>query len=171
MNFSILRRRTWAALAGLGAVTAWSAWRWRVSATPPVLDARASLRAWVDTLLPADGPMPGALVVGVAERIEAAATPGSEAEVRLAAGLAWVQAQAVAHGAIGLAQLDEAAREAIVARAAASAPGSAARVFFQSTLDDTLYHHYADPRSWVGLGYDGPPQPRGFADHQRPPQA
>lgn len=171
MSLSNLRRRTWAALLGLGAITAWGAWRWRTPPDRPALDEHASLRAWVDTLLPADGPMPGALALGVADRIEAAAPAGSPAAAVLAAGLGWVQQQAQARGATGLAQLDEAAREALVAQAAASPPGSAARVFFQSTLDDTLYHHYADPRSWAGLGYDGPPQPRGFTDHERPPPA
>lgn len=157
-------------MLGLGVFTGWGAWRWRAIPAPAALDERASLRAWVDTLLPADGPVPGALAVGVADRIEAAAAPGSHAAALLSAGLAWVQAQAVARGASGLAQLDEAAREAIVAQAAASTPGSAARVFFQSTLDDTLYHHYADPRSWAGLDYDGPPQPRGFPEHEHAPR-
>ncbi len=36
--------------------------------------------------------------------------------------------------------------------------------FFALARDDTFEAVYGDPRSWPALGYDGPPQPRGYWD-------
>jgi len=36
--------------------------------------------------------------------------------------------------------------------------------FFALLRDDTFEAVYGDPRSWSALGYDGPPQPRGYWD-------
>ncbi len=36
--------------------------------------------------------------------------------------------------------------------------------FFALVRDDTFEAVYGDPRSWAALGYDGPPQPRGYWD-------
>jgi len=39
---------------------------------------------------------------------------------------------------------------------------------FYNTVNQTaLEHYYSLPESWMQLGYDGPPQPAGFADYAR----
>ena len=66
--------------------------------------------------------------------------------------------------------MSEIERGEIVTLAAGAALGSAARTFFQATLDDALFHAYADPRAWANLGYVGPPQPIGFMDFAAAPK-
>lgn len=167
-------RRLWLVAAGTltlaaGLATTW--WRRQAATTTPVAAGSAdTLRAWIDTLLPADGLAPGALALGVAERIAAAASGHAAYGRLLAAGQAWAEQQARESGAASFAALPAAAREALVERAERSPAGSTPRVFFQATLDDTHYHHWSDPRSWPALGYAGPPQPAGFMDHDRAPR-
>lgn len=139
-------------------------------AGPGAAPDRDALRAWVDTLLPAEGAAPGALATGVAERIAAAAQSNGAYGRLLVAGLAWADAEARRDGVARFAALPAGGREAIVSRAEAAPAGTTPRTFFQATLDDVHYHHWADPRSWPALGYAGPPQPAGFMDHGEPPQ-
>lgn len=179
-------RRRWLASVGVTTLAAGlaAAWWQRESATTskpldtPVganrPDATAPLpadrlAAWVDTLLPADGAAPGALATGVAERIVVAAQANASYRELLVAGLAWANARAQRSGAASFEALPAAGRASVVAQAEAEPAGSTPRVFFQATLDDTHFHHWADPRSWAELGYPGPPQPAGFMDHAEPP--
>lgn len=160
-------------LAGLvsGAVVTWIGWRRRPPEPPTAraFDAQPTLQAWVDTLLPAEGDAPGAVALGVPAHIAAAAASSAPMSGLLMQGLAWADEQARSLGAAGFAGASAELRARVVAIAEASPPGSVPLTFFQSTLDDTVYHHYGDPRSWPALGYDGPPQPRGFTDHTRAP--
>lgn len=133
--------------------------------------SQATLRAWIDTLVPAEPDFPGALALGVAERIERAIQLEPAYAKLRAQALAWVDDRARESGGVHFADLALEQRNQIVAAAAASAPGSAVRNFFQATLDDALFHTYADQASWVGLGYAGPPQPLGFPDFAAAPKA
>jgi len=137
----------------------------------PGADTQATLRAYVDALVPPDGDFPGAAAIGVVPRLLAAIPMGSDYRKLLDQGLAWLDAQARNAGGENFAALSMAARERIVASAEASTPGSLPRAFFQATRDDVLSHTYTDARSWNGLGYDGPPQPRGFPEYTQPPRA
>ncbi len=168
MRFS--RRRAFAALSMSTLVVALGAWWRRARApTPAAAAPTPTLHAWVDTLVPAEGAEPGAVALGVVERIRAGGRQNPAYGRLLDAGVAWADAQAQHRRGVDFGALDETERDAIVAAAAAAAAGSTPRVFFQATLDDTQYHHYGDPRSWPALGYDGPPQPRGFFDHAMAP--
>ncbi len=144
--------------------------RWFAPAERKVAAPWDGLRAFVDALVPADT-TPGAVELGVVEKILAAAEQRAPHLKLLREGTAWLDEQARVRGATSFAALPREEIEAIVGLAAASPPRSLPRTFFQSTLDDALYLHYADPRSWEGLGYEGPPQPRGFPDHAEPPAA
>ena len=165
------RRRLFAATGAtllISLVTWWSLSKTPQSAT---LAAQATLRAWIDALLPAEADFPGGVALGVAEKI-AVAIQKKPAYARLTReALTWLNDRARAKAGVAFAELPEPLRDEIVAAAAASAPGSTPRTFFQATWDDALFHAYADPRAWPGLGYAGPPQPIGFADHATPPKS
>ncbi len=156
--------------AALAVVGLW--WRRRA---PPTLDTgdarRANLNAWIDTLMPPEPDFAGALALGVADTIVAGIDRDPAYAKLTGEALAWLDGQSRGAGRVSFSALDGEARERIVAAAAASAPGSAPLAFFSATRDDTLFHAYADPRAWVGLGYAGPPQPIGFMDHASAPKA
>lgn len=170
MQFTRRRILTLAGGALLAALISW--WPRRKPSTPLAMASRhADLRAWVDTLLPAEPDFPGGLALGVAERI-AATIEREPAYAKLTReAWAWLDARTRETGEPDFAELPASRRHDLVAEAAASALGSTPRTFFQATLDDALFHAYADARAWVGLGYDGPPQPIGFPDHATAPKA
>lgn len=166
-------RRRLLTLTGASLLLSLFTW-WQRRETPissPPASPHAELNAWIDTLLPAEPDFPGALALGVGERM-AAAIARDPAYARLTeAAMTWLSARASEVGASTFSALSESQRSAIVTAAAASAEGSPPRAFFQATLDDALFHTYADARSWAGLGYAGPPQPIGFPDHATPPKS
>lgn len=170
MHFS---RRQILALTGGSLLAALLTWWPRAQAPKPATkpSRQADLRAWVDTLLPAEPDFPGGLALGVGERIAAAVEREPVYGKLYREALAWLDARVAEAGGGSFAGLSETKRHAIVAAAADSAAGSTARTFFQATLDDALFHAYADPRAWVGLGYAGPPQPIGFPDYAAAPKA
>ena len=129
-----------------------------------------SLRAWVDTLLPAEPDFSGALALGVAQQVISTVEHDLVLAKLTSQALIWVDARAAEAGATGFHELSEPARSAIVAAASTSPLGSAPRTFFQATLDEALFHTYADPRAWAGLAYAGPPQPIGFLDYAVAPK-
>jgi Gluconate 2-dehydrogenase subunit 3 len=127
--------------------------------------------AWIDTLAPSEPDFPGALALGVAEKIEAAIARNPQYAALINTAMQWIEARARDARSTSFAKLSGLDRQKIVAAAAASNVGSVPRTFFQASLDDTLFHTYADPRAWVGLHYAGPPQPIGFLDHAIAPKA
>jgi len=150
----------------LAALGAWWSQKPAKSVSPD-----ANLRAWVDTLVPAEPDFPGALALGVADRISNAIRRDPQYAKLTQEALNWIDTRARMLGGASFAELPESGRQNVVAAAAASAAGSTPRTFFQASLDDALFHTYADPRAWVGLGYAGPPQPVGFPDHVSAPKA
>jgi hypothetical protein len=132
---------------------------------------RISVRAlgpYLDTLLPEDA-TPSATQLGVDKAVIARARKNRRFARVIALGCAWLDKQATDLGAEEFAALDEAAREAVVTTAEQSPRRSLPRLFFTTTRRFAFSHYYAQPASWKGLGYSGPPQPIGFPDHARPP--
>jgi len=128
------------------------------------------LPAYLDTLIPGDTEGPGALQLGVPERLSAiAAADGAYASLVEQFGR-WLDERARAAGGVGFADLDRDARETIVRAAESAAADSPARRAFARTREDAFAAFYGDPRAWPGIGYRGPPQPEGFPDYDRPPQ-
>ncbi len=163
-------RRRIIAFSGGSLLLALIGWWPRRKSTAPEASGHANLRAWVDTLMPAEPDFPGAIALGVGDKI-AAAIERDPAYAKLTlAAMNWLDLRAREEGVAAFAELPEAHRAAIVAAAAASAVGSPQRTFFQASLDDALFHAYADSRAWAGLGYAGPPQPIGFPDHAVAPK-
>lgn len=171
----VTRRRLLAVFGSslIAVLAAW--WSWPRKAEPRKVESTAAarkeagFRAWIDTLVPAEADFPGAAALGVAERIRELIGEQPAYAALTRAALEWLDESARAQGGDGFAALADEDRQAIVSAAAASAPGSTPRTFFQATLDDALFHTYADERAWLNLGYAGPPQPIGFPDPQRPP--
>jgi hypothetical protein len=137
-----------------------------VSVTPAYSE---TLAAYLDTLIPADG-TPGAVQLGVAEKIIAEAARDSSYRQRIDQGCGWLDQQAVKYGASHFAALSEAQREEVVDLAAGGQAGLMPLIFFDRTRDDAFFYYYAHPQSWPGLGYAGPPQPRGFMNYAEPPR-
>jgi hypothetical protein len=154
-------RDLWLATAfAAGGVTLW--WRGRL---PALADQKDTLVALVETLLPTDD-TPGALALGVHDRVFAALN-GDPRQTKLArAGIDWCDR--AADGAFAL--LPSATRNEIVARAAAAERGQTQRDFFDQLRHLTLGFYLAHPESQRGLRYAGPPLPAGYADQALPPQ-
>lgn len=143
----------------------------RAASGPSLALAEATLRAYVDVLLPADE-TPSGTALGVDVRLLAVAKQREDYRRLLDWGLDWLNGQARAHYRRDFPELGEAEREAVVRRAAAGGYGTPARVFFERTRADAFTHYYARPESWRGIvQYRGPPQPLGFADYAEPPRA
>ena len=43
-------------------------------------------------------------------------------------------------------------------------------IFLKKFRDTVIQLHYSNPAVWRTLGYEGPPQPRGFMDYASPPR-
>lgn len=162
------RRRLLEAAARLG-LGAWLAGLaggiWRRRGARAAADER-TFRAYLDTLIPGDAGAPGAIGLGIPERLTAA---GGDTGM-IAPFCRWLDARAEATGGGSFADLPIGERETIVQAAESAAPESLAYRAFRRTRHDALAHYYADARSWPGIGYHGPPQPGGFPDYAQPPR-
>ena len=127
------------------------------------------LQTWVDTLMPADEMSPGAIELGVAERVTDKARGKPDYQKLLRVGCQWLDRQAQARGKLAYAELDISGRESIVKVAEHSKAKSLPREFFVYTRDDAFRFYYVQPATWGMRSYPGPPQPRGFMDHTQPP--
>ncbi|HHQ41453.1 MAG TPA: hypothetical protein ENK20_04085 [Chromatiales bacterium] len=164
-----LTRRAWLALSGtmLAGGAGWLGWRTRGRPLPSSPDP-AFTRALVDTLVPDDGAAPGALRLGIDRMVlERAARHRG-----FARALARVHAAVVRAGGAGFAQASLERRTALLTRAVEGegVPRRVRRAFLH-VRDFVMLRFYTDRRSWPSVGYTGPPQPRGYPDHTRPPRA
>lgn len=141
-----------------------------LAATPSAEIADATLRAYVDVLIPADE-TPGATALGVDKQLLATGARERGHQRLLEAGVDWLNTRARARYGRAFPELDEPGREAIVGDAAAAAFGTLPRVFFERTRAAAFFHYYGRPESWRGMAhYRGPPQPLGFPDYTEPPR-
>ena len=122
-----------------------------------------SLRAlgpFVDTLIPEDT-TPGATQLGVDVVLISQAGTDSNMAMLLVAGCDWLDRTAREQGVDEFAELNLTARETVVRAAEQSPPQALPRAFFDTIRRHAFRHYYAQPASWRGLGFSGPPQPRG----------
>lgn len=132
-------------------------------------EARSTLEAYLDTLIPADELGPGALDLDVPEALETALARDASYRQLLDLGCAWLDDQAAFFGEKGFSALGENERSRIVLLAADGEPGSLERTFFETTRRHVFRLYWTRPDAWAGIGYDGPPQPDGFMDYAEPP--
>lgn len=130
----------------------------------------ASLGPFLDTLLPGDT-TPSATQLGVGQSLLVRAEGSRQLLRLLTLGCAWLDTRAAEQGAAGFGSLDAQGRITVVQAAEESPLRSLPRVFFEQVRGMAFHIYYARPEVWPSLGYDGPPQPRGFPDHARPPKA
>jgi hypothetical protein len=134
----------------------------------PSSEDLAALGPYLDTLLPA-GDAPAATAVGVLAHVLTKAGGNVQYQRLLHQGCRWLDGQAVRLGAKDFSAGEPAARERIVAEASVLQRGTLPRRFFERTRADAFEHYYAQQSVWVWLGYPGPPQPRGFPEHNQAP--
>lgn len=143
----------------------------RAESSRPPGEAEATLRAYVDVLIPADE-TPSASALGVDRQLLVVAKGQPDYLRLLELGLNWLNLRARTQYGRSFSDLDDASREAIVGEAAGARHSTLQRLFFERTRADSFFHYYGRPESWRGIvGYRGPPQPLGFSDFAEPPRA
>ncbi|MEJ2696808.1 MAG: gluconate 2-dehydrogenase subunit 3 family protein [Candidatus Sulfobium sp.] len=128
---------------------------------------RRTLGAYLDTLIPQDQ-TPGAVQLGVPEKIFHAASEDAQYRRLVRKGCRWLDLRARRMGRDGFTSLGEREREEVAEESAGAPAGSVPRIFFERTRAYAFFHYYAHPASWEGLGYKGPPQPDGYPDYTKP---
>jgi hypothetical protein len=143
-----------------------------ISSLTPQLEPinRACLDVWINTLMPADEQSLSAVELGVPQRLVDKGASDDGYLKLIVAGCRWLDSEARRRGARDFSGLDTTDREDVASLAERSEADSLPLVFFENTLEDTFHFYYARRESWVMLGYDGPPQPRGFMNYAQPPR-
>ncbi|RPH92774.1 MAG: gluconate 2-dehydrogenase subunit 3 family protein [Lysobacterales bacterium] len=167
--YRLTRRELLRALLGLAAYLPASLLLAAPLAPPETPAQPPALGPFLDTLLPDDG-TPGATQLGVDQEVARHMREIPHMANLLVTGCLWLDQQADKLGAAEFAALDPGQRETVVRAAEQAAPRSLPRVFLAAVLDLAFRYYYAHPETWPGLGYAGPPQPRGFPDFAEPPQ-
>jgi hypothetical protein len=136
---------------------------------PSQLDSgeRGTFKAFLDTLIPSDE-TPGALQLGVSEKILAKASEDAQYRRLVRKGCSWLNRRAKGRGSAGYTSLGQCGQEAVLRELADAPENSAAHIFFERLRSDAFFYYYAHPASWAGLRYKGPPQPDGYPDYTEP---
>lgn len=129
---------------------------------------QSTLEAYLDILIPPDQ-TPGAVALGVADKLLKKAGTEAPYQVLITSGCQWLNRQANQEGAENFSVLSEESKEKIVRIAETSPSGTVENSFFTTTRNDAFVYYYAHPEALEFLSYSGPPQPMGFPDHTLPP--
>jgi|ERR1035441_10479242 hypothetical protein len=162
-----MKRREFIALLGLlslgGAVALWSNlasfWRPRFNK-----HTAQTVTAVIGLMFPGDG-LPGATELGIHNRIVAM----SDLHALMIDAVNWLDRHATHQGAPDFLALDETAKLAAIEAAYAS-DGVATSQFIIKLRFYAGLAYYSEPAIKSAFPYTGPPQPKGFADFQDPPQ-
>lgn len=170
-----MTRRDWLKLAAGGATLtilgglAWQFRRARLRLHPVTDLEHAMIARIVDLLVPRDE-TPGALDLGVHQRvIDKLEGDRTLAKVYAEALLDLDRESRAKHGADFL-KLDAAQQEGLLQSRSDAPLSTLGGYFFALLRGDTMRFYYARPEVWPSLGFDGPPQPRGFLDYSEPPR-
>ena len=164
-----MKRRTFLQFIGLGAVAGLGGWLWTRYHGNRALtaDEQLTLKAFLDTLIPADD-TPGAIDLDVHSRILAQAVRDTHYRRLVHAGCRTLDKLALSSKNRPFRELGMAPRDSVV-HALVQSEDDKRHGFFKSTQRRAFNFYYSDPRSWPGMCYAGPPQPRGFMDYKQPP--
>ena len=138
------------------------------AATGETAPAVPSFAAFLDALIPEDEVSPSASQAGVDAAILSAAKGDRQLGRLVELGVGWLDAEARRSGAQAFHEMAGDRQLLLISIAERQRKGSLPRVFFENMRHQAFAYYYADPRSWAALGYEGPPQPRGFMDYQQP---
>lgn len=123
----------------------------------------------LDTLIPSDTISRSATEVGVHEFLTDLGQSVENYFLLLDEGMKWLTGRSRRTFARSFAQLDLDQRDALIGAALAEPVGTLPQVFMSRLRMDALTIYYAIPENWASLGFDGPIQPQGFSDFDRPP--
>lgn len=134
-------------------------------------DLEPTLAAFADVLLPPGDGAPAASELGLAQELLRRASADASIRSMVVAGCTWLntRARSLANADFG-ADAASGHRLAIVEELAGEPAGEAGHSFFQWCRHDLITRYYADRRTWLAIGYYGPPQPAGFPDYARAPE-
>ena len=116
----------------------------------------ATLRAFIDHLIPADDLTPAASTLQVHQRVWAEAQQDPDGVRLVGTVCRWLDGYGD-----GFERLSEAERETLVAWMAKAPWESPQRRFFHWVRERAFTHFYSQPASWRGLPVQRPPQPMG----------
>jgi hypothetical protein len=165
---AITRRRFLRLGIGVGLLAA-SGYLFKTVLMPSKLSSYETgvLKAYLDTLIP-PGDAPSASALGVLEKILEDAQADNALRRIIKKGCAWLDDMAGKRGSLPFASLGESDRDDIVELASHARGGSPEAVFFERIRTPAFSYYYSQVESWPYLGYDGPPQPKGFIDYAQP---
>ena len=172
----VITRRRWLRLVAGGAMVAaiagglaWKYRQLRLSWLPIMQHEQAMITRIVDLLVPRDE-TPGALDLGVHRLVISELSDNRTRAKGFAEALLDLDRHALAeHGAEFL-ELNATLQETLLLTLAAAPRRTPGGRFIRLLRYDTMRHYYARPEVWPSLGFDGPPQPRGFIDYTQPPR-
>ena len=172
----VMTRRNWLRLVAGGAMVAavagglaWKYRQLRLSWLPIMHHERAMLTRIVDLLVPRDE-TPGALDLGVDRRVISELSANRARAKGFAEALLDLDRTALAKHDAEFLELDATLQENLLLTLAAAPRTTPGGRFIRLLRYDTMRYYYARPEVWPSLGFDGPPQPRGFLDYTQPPR-
>src|SRR4051812_34087876 len=121
----------------------------------------------VDLIVPRDA-TPGALDFGIDKRVIGDLNTNRTLAKLYSEALLDIDREAHAQHGVDFLALDHAQQDSVLGALSESAHALSARIFRQIRYD-TMRFYYSRPEVWPSLGFDGPPQPRGFLDYTNPP--
>lgn len=135
-----------------------------VAAVSGALLLQPSLKAVVDTIIPADRFGPAASETGAVDAVWSAIEGRPLDRIRLRMALAWLNLRAGG----SFAAASEATRNALLNELAARPIGDPRRRFFERIRMLTMQHYYGSAARAQALGFVGAPQPKGYPDAAAP---
>jgi hypothetical protein len=128
-----------------------------------------TIEALLATLIP-DDETPGALKLGVADKITSKAAKEPQYRRIIRKGSAWLDKAAGKLNSKRFVDLQEDERDSMIAIALKKDADALPGIFIKLMRSDAFKYYYGNLLSWPQLGYAGPPQPNGFPDYADIPQ-
>jgi hypothetical protein len=132
-------------------------------------NAMTTFRHFLDTLIPEDG-SPSATQINLDNVLLDQAMKIQNYEKLIFLGCQWLDLQSNAFYKKTFTDLNTDQKDRVVGVASKSHPDSIPAQFFIRLRRDSFTFYYANPSSWTGLKFSGPPQPYGHFDYQESPK-
>ncbi len=129
----------------------------------------ATFRHFLDTLIPEDL-SPSATQINLDADLLSHAKTIQNYEKLIFLGCKWLDLQADAFYKTSFINLNSAQKDKVIEVASRSRTDSIPLQFFNRLRRDAFTFYYANPLSWIGLGFSEPPQPHGYLDYQERPK-
>ena len=133
-------------------------------------EERQAVRTVTDLIVPADEISPGAIDLKIDAEILGRANENRYFRRVLKRGVSWLNSEAVRSTGREFLFLGQREQVDLLKNAEAADSESPENRFFRRMRDLTLKLYYTRPLAWQVLCYQGPPQPLGFIDYEKPPR-